>query len=93
MATFFMFGKYTADALKGISPDRTKKAVETLVNFGGKVDSMYTLLGEHDLVLIVDFPGIGEAMKASVALSKQTGIGFSTEPAISVDQFDKLMMK
>jgi hypothetical protein len=38
---------------------------------------------------MVDFPGINEAMKASVALAKLTGIGFSTCVAVSVEDFDK----
>ena len=28
MATFFMFGKYSSEALKGISAERTEKAME-----------------------------------------------------------------
>ena len=91
MATFFMFGIYSADALDDISAARTKKASETLAKFGGKVKSMYALMGEEDLVLIVDFPGLKEAMQASVALSKLTGISFSTSEAVTVDEFDQLM--
>jgi uncharacterized protein with GYD domain len=93
MATFFMFGIYSADALDEISAARTKKASEVLAKFGGKVKSMYALMGEEDLVLIVDFPGIKEAMQASVALSKLTGISFSTSEAITVEEFDQLMSR
>lgn len=91
MAVFFMFGKYTSEAIKGISPKRTEKAVELIKKSGGEVKSMYALLSEQDLVLIVSFPGIEEVMKASVALSKQTGIAFTTAPAVEVGEFDKLM--
>ena len=52
---------------------------------------MYTLLGEYDLVLIVNFPKVEDIMKVSVALSKLTGISFTTYPAVSVEQFDKLI--
>ncbi len=51
---------------------------------------MYAVLGERDLVFILDFPGIEEAARASIALTKMTGIAFSTNPAISVDRFDKI---
>ena len=91
MATYFMFGKYSADAVGKISADRTEKGAATIEECGGKVKAGYALLGEKDLVLIVDFPGIKEAMKASVALSKLLGIGFSTAPAVSVEEFDKLV--
>ena len=91
MATFFMCGKYSADALKGMSADRTNKAVDLIKKYGGEVKSMYALLGEHDLVLIVDFPGSEQAMKVSVALCKMSGIAFTTMPALPVEDFDKLM--
>jgi uncharacterized protein with GYD domain len=91
MATFFMFGTYTSGALEGISAQRTEKAGELLKKFGGEVSAMYALLGEQDLVLIVEFPGVEQAMKASVALNKFTGISFSTAPAVPVAEFDRMM--
>lgn len=91
MMTFFMFGEYSSEALKGISAERTKKVAELINEFGGKVKSIYALLGEKDLVLIVTLPGIQEAMKTSVALNKLTGISFRTSPAVTVEEFDKIM--
>lgn len=91
MAVFFMFGKYSSEAIKAISPKRTEKAVEIIKKAGGEVKSMYALLAEQDVVLIVSFPGIEEVMKVSVALTKLTGIAFNTAPAVEVDEFDKLM--
>ncbi len=91
MAKFFMFGKYSADAAKDIGAERTGRAREVIQKFRGKVEGMYALLGEHDLVLILDLPGTAEAMQVSVALNKLTGIGFTTAPAIGVEEFDELM--
>jgi len=91
MAIFFMFGEYSSEALKEISAERTDKAVNIVKKFGGEVISMYVLLGEQDLVFIVKFPNIEQAMKASVALNKLTGMSFSTSPAIPVEDFDKMM--
>jgi uncharacterized protein with GYD domain len=54
---------------------------------------MYALLGVHDLLFIFDFPGVEDAMKASVALAKMTGISFTTDPALTVAEFDKMMPK
>ncbi|HOY10850.1 MAG TPA: GYD domain-containing protein, partial [Candidatus Omnitrophota bacterium] len=82
MATFLMLGKYSAEGLKGASSARTKTAVAALEKAGGKVNSMYALLGEHDLAFIVDFPGVTEAMKVSLELAKLTGIAFVTSPAV-----------
>lgn len=91
MATFFMFGSYSAEALKGISAARTGQAVQEINKLGGEVSAIYALLGEHDLVFIADFSGVGQAMQASVALSKMTGISFTTSPAVAVEDFDRLM--
>ena len=91
MATFLMFGKYSAEAIKGITAARTKKAVTVLKKHGGTVQAMYALLGKHDLVLVVNFPGVEKALQGSVALNKLTGIAFTTAPAIPVEDFDRLM--
>ncbi|NIO04184.1 MAG: GYD domain-containing protein [Proteobacteria bacterium] len=91
MATFLMFGKYSTEALRGIRPERTDEFIAIVKRFGGDVKAIYQLLGEVDLVCIVAFPGIEQAMQASVALGKLTGISFTTLPAITVEEFDKLM--
>jgi uncharacterized protein with GYD domain len=91
MATFLMFGKYSADSIKDISAERTTKANKLIADNGGSVKSGYALLGETDLVLVVDFPSVADAMKTSVGLSRLLGIGFSTAPAVSMEEFDQLV--
>jgi len=91
MATFIMVGKYSSEAVKKISAKRTDDTVKLVKSLKGEVKAMYALLGAHDLLFIVTFPGVEEAIKASVALSKATGIAFTTSPAITVAEFDKLM--
>ncbi len=91
MATYLMFGKYTLDSVKKISLQRTKDAISLITKLGGEVKAGYALLGEHDLVLIVTFPGNEQAVKASVALTQLLEISFSTSPALSMEEFDKLV--
>jgi uncharacterized protein with GYD domain len=91
MATYLMFGKYSSRALQEMSIQRTDKAVDLVKQFGGEIQAMYATLGQQDLVFIVSLPGTQEAMKVSVALTKLTGISFTTMPAVSVQDFDKLM--
>lgn len=88
---FLMLGKYSLEAIKGIKKERTQKVIELIKKAGGKVDSMFALLGNYDLAFLVDFPGIKEAIKTSVAITKLTGISFSSSPAISVEEFDKIL--
>jgi len=93
MATYLMFGKYSHDAVKKISPDRTEKTLQLAKKFKGTIKEMYALLGEYDLLFIVEMPGTEQAMQFSVALSKLTGIAFASSPAVTVAEFDKLMAK
>ena len=88
-----MFGKYTSDAIKKISGDRTRKAINTIQKMGGRVKSVYALLGYSDLVFIVSLPNPGLATIASIELTKMTGIAFTTSPAIPVEEFDQLVNK
>jgi uncharacterized protein with GYD domain len=91
MATYIMFGKYSQDSIKQISAKRTEQAKEFIKKNGGEIKSGYALLGKTDLVLIVELPNSEQAMKTSVALSKMLGISFTTAPAVSMEDFDKLM--
>jgi uncharacterized protein with GYD domain len=91
MATFFMFGKYSSDSIKQISSQRTSAAVAEIEKNGGKLSAGYALLGKYDLVLIVDFPGTEQAIKASVGLAKLLGISFTTAPAVTMEEFDKMV--
>lgn len=91
MATYFLFGQYSRKAMQEISAERTEKAEALIQELGGKVNAVYALLGEKDLVIIADFPGTEQAMQGSAALGKLTGISFTTSPAVTVKEFDKLM--
>ena len=91
MAQFLMLGKYSAEALQGVSAQRTQEAVQLIQAAGGKVESIYALLGSYDLALMVSFQDNSEAMKASLSLAKLTKISFTTFPALAVEEFDKLV--
>jgi len=88
-----MFGKYSSEAMKDISPARTEKTREVIQKNGGKIISMYAVMGEHDLVFTIEFPDADRAIGTSVALYKLTGIHFTTSPVVDVEQFDILVGK
>ena len=56
-----------------------------------RADARTKVAGLTVLVFVLSFPAIDEAIKASVALSKMTGIAFRTSPAVTIAEFDKLM--
>lgn len=90
MATYVMFGKYSAEAFEGISAKRSDEAKALIKKHGGELKAGYALLGGVDLVLVVDLPDTQRAMAVSAALAKLTGIAFTTSPAVTLEEFDKL---
>jgi len=90
LATFFMFGEYNAESVKHISISRTEQAKASIRELGGEVNGIYALLGEYDLLFCVELPDVEQAIKASVALTKLTGISFNSCPAVKVETFDRL---
>ncbi len=90
MTTFFLFGRYTSESIKKIDAKRTKKAEEIISGYGGTLKWVYAILGDDDLLFMVELPGIGEAVQASLAISKATGIAIRSAPAVPVALFDNL---
>jgi uncharacterized protein with GYD domain len=86
-----MFGKYTPEAMEKISAARTENAKTIIGDCGGELKEAYALLGETDIIALVEFPSIEMALKASVELSRDLGITFKTAPAVSMDAYDKLV--
>ena len=91
MATYVMFGKYSAEGMKGISAKRSEEAKALIKKNGGELKAAYALLGNIDLLLLVHLPDMEKALATSAALAKLTGIAFTTSPAVTIDEFDKLM--
>ena len=91
MATYLMFGQYSQDSVKHINAKRTEKAMELVKKNGGEIKTGYALLGDTDLVLIVELPDNEQAVKTSVGLSKLLDISITTAPAMTIEAFDQLM--
>ena len=89
--TFFLFGKYSSESIKEADAQRTEQALKIVAELGGKVKGMYALLGTYDLVFILEMKSLELVMKVSVELTALTGISFTSYPAISVSDFDRLL--
>jgi uncharacterized protein with GYD domain len=90
MGTYIMLGKYSREGIQDISAERTKQVGELVKKVGGNLEAIFAVLGECDLVLRAQLPDTAAAMKASIELAKVTGISFTTLPALSVEEFDRL---
>jgi uncharacterized protein with GYD domain len=90
MGTYIMLGKYSREGIQDASADRTRQVEKLVEKLGGKVEAIFAVLGKYDLVLRLQLPDTAKAMKASIELGKLTGISFTTLPALSVEEFDRL---
>jgi len=91
MATYILFGKYSVEGLKGISAKRSSEAKALVKKHGGELKAGYATLGGVDLVLVADLPDTARAMATSAALAKLTGVAFTTSPAVTIEEFDKIV--
>ena len=91
MPTYVMVGKYSMDALEAISAKRTDDAAALVKRNGGELKAAYATLGDSDLLVIAELPDTERAIKTSVELSKLLGISFSSVPAVTVEEFDRLV--
>jgi uncharacterized protein with GYD domain len=91
MKTFFMLGKYSPGEVRNIAAHRTEQLREVVSRMGGKVIAAYALLGQYDLVLIVELPTLENAMKTAVALGQLFEISFRTSAAVPIDVFDNFV--
>ena len=90
MGTYIMLGKYSREGIQDVSADRTRQVGKLVEKLGGKVEAIFAVLGKYDLVLRLQLPDTAKAMKASIEIGKLTGASFTTLPALSVEEFDRL---
>ncbi len=90
MQTYYMFGKYSSSALGDISSARTVQCSQLIEKMGGEIILMHALLGGYDLAFVINFESNARALQASLTLNRETGISFSTWPAIHVSDLDKI---
>ncbi|HMA56086.1 MAG TPA: GYD domain-containing protein, partial [Pseudolabrys sp.] len=74
-----------------ISARRSDETRALIKKNGGELKAGYAALGGVDLVLIVDLSDTPRAMATSAAAAKMTGIAFRTSPAVTIEEFDKLV--
>lgn len=91
MATYLLFGTYTPESMKAASARRTDEAIALIRQHGGDYKAGYALLGGTDLVVILDLPDTERALQVSAGLTRLLGIRFRTSPAVTMDEFDKLI--
>lgn len=90
---YFVTVSYTAEGAKGLRKDggtkRRQTAQKAVESLGGTLESFYFTMGEHDAVIVADFPDVVAATALSVAVAATGGVRLSTTPIITVEEMDR----
>ena len=97
MPKYLIQASYTAEGLKGLQKDKASgrmaaasRAVESL---GGKLESFYCALGEHDVFTVVDLPDTASAAALAVTVSASGLVHSRTTALLTVEEADKALTK
>lgn len=94
MPMYVSLVKFTQHGLTTMKDKGTERAEVVKKNaqaLGGKLIQAYYCLGEYDVVAIWEFPDNRTAMKASVLNASQGHIQITTMPAVTRDEWKKLL--
>ena len=94
MPVYVSLVKFTRErimTMKGQGIARSDKVKKNIEGLGGKLLDAYYCLGEYDVVAILEFPDNKAAMKAAVKNASLGHISITTMPAVTRDQWAKLL--
>jgi uncharacterized protein with GYD domain len=97
VAKFLVSVSYTDEGARGLRKDggtkREHAARMAAESLGGKLEAFYFTFGEHDAVVIVDFPDAATAAALSVAIGSTGAARCRTTPLLTPVDMDKAVSK
>ncbi len=90
MPLYVTLGKYTQEGIKGISPEQLQQIVSKVEANGGKRVAAYALMGEWDVLALVEYPDEQSAMRALAAIGKLDITTTRTMTALPLEEFVNL---
>ena len=92
MPTYVTLWKYTRDGLMDMknTPDRYEAVKKIISDAGGKLLSIYGLVGEYDVITIMEMPDEKVAASTILKICSKGRITSQTMTAISIDDFLKI---
>jgi len=92
MQTYVTLWKYTKDGLMDIkkTPKRFEFVKKVINSAGGKLLSIYGLIGEYDVVTVMEMPDEKAAAATILKICSTGRITSQTMIALSVDEFLKI---
>ena len=95
MPTYIALYKLTDQGIKGIkeAPGRIEAAIKGAEKMGGKVISIYAVLGEYDYVAIGEFPSDEAATTFALAIGSLGNVRTTTLRAYTKEEFAAIVKK
>ncbi len=89
MPTYIVFADYTDQGLNSIkhSPDRLDAVRKLVADHGGEVKAFYLLMGEHDIMSIIEVPNDDTAARLLLTISGEGNIRTKSYKAFDEDEF------
>lgn len=93
MPNYVILSKLTDEGRKTIKhkPERIVEVNKEIEALGIKIKEQFAVLGQYDFVNIVEAPDNNSIMKMSIEVGSRGSVQLLTLPAISVDEFVKLL--
>ena len=93
MSTYVTLWKYTRDGLMDMknTPDRYTVVKKIINDAGGKLLSIYGLIGEYDVITLMEMPDEKVAASTILKICSKGRITAQTMTALSIDDFIKIV--
>ena len=93
MATYIVFADYTEQGLANIkqSPDRLDAVRKLVADHGGEIKSIYLMMGEHDIMTVMEAPNDDTAAKLLLTISAEGNIRTKSYKAFTEDEFRSIV--
>lgn len=92
MPTYVTLWKYTKDGLVDMknTPDRYEAVKKIIKDAGGKLVSIYGLVGEYDVITVMELPNEKVAASTILKICAKGRITSQTMTALAIDDFLKI---
>lgn len=92
MPKYLIQASYTADGAKGVlrggGSARRKAVDDVAAGVKGKIEAFYFCFGEHDVVIIADFPDHSAASAVALAVGASGAVRTQTTVLMSPEEVD-----
>ncbi len=93
MQTYLGLLQWTKEGLDKIkdSPSRLDTAKKAFESAGGKIISVFLLMGEYDMAIVVEAPDDTTMARVTLSLASRGGVRTVTHRAFTEDEYRKII--